>query len=1071
MQRPKNHHNAGRSWGTTTTTNLNLFKRPWFVNIVEDEDEEEKEDGTPTKDAMEEQEEETKEEKEVEQEDTKEEKKEEEVATVEDLIPPQTTTTTATTTEPQTKEEESTVVVDDNGATTDSIDAEPTTPPSPTIAVETTMEDDGAVVSSDDAVVSSDDAINKEDSAAGDVDTTDNTEPTEVEEELIPSTITIDNTDEQPVIVTVDDTAAVGSESTNEPENSVAGEEEEGSNTEDLKSQTSTTATIESSSSSVPSSSPTIESTPITTTTATDDDGDTTVDSSNEKEEEKEPVMEEETNDESQTTTSVATPEPLPSTPPPTITTTTVTPTPSTTEKTETPLSKVEALRAKAKRVRLEAERLDVVLTLDKISKLEIELESPKVLEDADQRALLQVQMIALKKRLEGDVEEKKDVSGSGSGVVVTSNGSAGSSTSTSVVEETRTEPLVPTMETELNETDLQTRVNAFEKTPKFMQKVVAGAAGFDAEEFNTTLVVLKIYADEVKDYDAAANARERGGDVPKFTQEEIDETVQQLQDVPSFVKDFFAEGNTNDTDVAVNLLNRNTRPLATQEEIDKKLEEFSWIPSFMTWVNKTQLAIDLIEMNRLVDSLEEREDAKESGDSDGDLFSGQQNSTISPPFASLFERFGADIGTPTDNLVEGCFPKECRREGEEPTEAEAKIVLQDVLIKDKAWNPSGQPEKVPGGFIIRGTTKYENGTELIAALDANLATSRIRNRVSLFYVFDPTPVTEEQADFGERPPVLFLMGPQVVRDPTPLQAGLVSTVGVVTLWSSAIYPILLNDKYMKLVEEQVAFSDASMPSNIDFINEMAYPLFVTSLAIHFAHEIAHKVVADSNGMNITFPTLIPSFLTGITGSVTSLAAPPKDKQALLDFAIVGPLAGMIVSLLSLYIGITITASTGAEAYANLPALSLQVLRQSSLAGGLMEAVIPGLLNIPDAAGATKALSEVFIPLHPLAIAGFFGLLVNAVNLLPLGRTDGGRVGLALFGRTGLQVAGFFTSAALLVQGLYGSDLLLFFFSFVVLFQGEMEIPQRNEVDDVDFSRVLLATGAGFLVLLTLIPM
>jgi len=68
-------------------------------------------------------------------------------------------------------------------------------------------------------------------------------------------------------------------------------------------------------------------------------------------------------------------------------------------------------------------------------------------------------------------------------------------------------------------------------------------------------------------------------------------------------------------------------------------------------------------------------------------------------------------------------------------------------------------------------------------------------------------------------------------------------------------------------------------------------------------------------------------------------------------------------------------------------------------------------------------------------------------------------------------VAGFFTSAALLIQGLYGSDLLLFFFSFVVLFQGEMEIPQRNEVDDVDFSRVLLATGAGFLVLLTLIPM
>ena len=52
-----------------------------------------------------------------------------------------------------------------------------------------------------------------------------------------------------------------------------------------------------------------------------------------------------------------------------------------------------------------------------------------------------------------------------------------------------------------------------------------------------------------------------------------------------------------------------------------------------------------------------------------------------------------------------------------------------------------------------------------------------------------------------------------------------------------------------------------------------------------------------------------------------------------------------------------------------------------------------------------------------------------------------------------------------------GSDLLLFFFSFLVFFQSEPEVPQENEVDDMDFSRVLLATATGCLVLLTLIPM
>lgn len=57
------------------------------------------------------------------------------------------------------------------------------------------------------------------------------------------------------------------------------------------------------------------------------------------------------------------------------------------------------------------------------------------------------------------------------------------------------------------------------------------------------------------------------------------------------------------------------------------------------------------------------------------------------------------------------------------------------------------------------------------------------------------------------------------------------------------------------------------------------------------------------------------------------------------------------------------------------------------------------------------------------------------------------------------------------ILGISQSDLLLFYFAFIVFFQSELEIPMRNEVDDVDFSRVVLVTFAGFLTLLTLIPM
>ena len=98
-------------------------------------------------------------------------------------------------------------------------------------------------------------------------------------------------------------------------------------------------------------------------------------------------------------------------------------------------------------------------------------------------------------------------------------------------------------------------------------------------------------------------------------------------------------------------------------------------------------------------------------------------------------------------------------------------------------------------------------------------------------------------------------------------------------------------------------------------------------------------------------------------------------------------------------------------------------------------------------------------------------ILSNVSLLNTLTGTDGGRIALTLFGRSGTQFVSLITFIAMFIQGVMGSDLLLFFFSFVIFFQSELEIPQRNEVDDMDFSRVLLATVTGVLVLLTLIPM
>mmetsp|Transcript_18182 Transcript_18182/g.27275 ORF Transcript_18182/g.27275 Transcript_18182/m.27275 type:complete len:168 (+) Transcript_18182:1077-1580(+) len=167
--------------------------------------------------------------------------------------------------------------------------------------------------------------------------------------------------------------------------------------------------------------------------------------------------------------------------------------------------------------------------------------------------------------------------------------------------------------------------------------------------------------------------------------------------------------------------------------------------------------------------------------------------------------------------MIESLFPKTTRREGEEPTEKEMMVAMTDIFVKDNTWSASGKPEKNPGGYIVRGITTYETGKELMEAVDKNLEKSSVRDRISIFYVFDPTPVTEEQMEGGERPPVLFVAGPKVVRDPAPIQRSIISSLALGTVWYNALVPYLLNDKYMKLADEQLALADASMTANLDF--------------------------------------------------------------------------------------------------------------------------------------------------------------------------------------------------------------------------------------------------------------
>jgi membrane-associated protease RseP (regulator of RpoE activity) len=123
--------------------------------------------------------------------------------------------------------------------------------------------------------------------------------------------------------------------------------------------------------------------------------------------------------------------------------------------------------------------------------------------------------------------------------------------------------------------------------------------------------------------------------------------------------------------------------------------------------------------------------------------------------------------------------------------------------------------------------------------------------------------------------------------------------------------------------------------------------------------------------------------ITGVTSTVTTFKTLPKNKKQMFDFSVAGPLVGALGSLAAIALGSQLTLTSDP---ATLPALPLEILRQSTLGGGIIEAVLgSGSLSVPPGSLGTAAVSGMTIPLHPIALAGYISLFVHALSLLPIG--------------------------------------------------------------------------------------
>lgn len=240
------------------------------------------------------------------------------------------------------------------------------------------------------------------------------------------------------------------------------------------------------------------------------------------------------------------------------------------------------------------------------------------------------------------------------------------------------------------------------------------------------------------------------------------------------------------------------------------------------------------------------------------------------------------------------------------------------------------------------------------------------------------------------------------------------------------------------------------------FLSSVAYALAL--IVILGTHELGHYLAARRYNIRATLPYFIPvPFFLGTLGAFIQLRSPVPNRKALFDVGIAGPLAGLLMTLPLLLWGLA--HSTVAASPENASLLNFQALDPGA-------SIILALL-IKLAMGSQVTLSA-SVQLHPVAIAGCLGLVVTALNLMPVGQLDGGHIVHAMYGQRVGAIIG--QISRFLVLGLVTIHPELLIWAILLFFIPAVDEPALNDVSELDNRRDLVGLITLTILVLIILP-
>jgi membrane-associated protease RseP (regulator of RpoE activity) len=256
-------------------------------------------------------------------------------------------------------------------------------------------------------------------------------------------------------------------------------------------------------------------------------------------------------------------------------------------------------------------------------------------------------------------------------------------------------------------------------------------------------------------------------------------------------------------------------------------------------------------------------------------------------------------------------------------------------------------------------------------------------------------------------------------------------------------------------------------------------PFALSMMSILLVHELGHYFASRYHKMAVTLPFFIPfpSPPFGTMGAVIQLKEAPKNKRTLLDVGIAGPLAGLVVAVPLLFIGLS------QSALGPIPATPNNFLEGNSIlylfakfavfhqmlpapATYSMPPVLQWLAyffsGMPSPAGGT----DVF--LGPVAWAAWGGLLVTSLNLIPAGQLDGGHMLYVLIGGKRLRALLPALMIMLTIFGIFSYSWLLWV--LLLNFFGRMTDEPRDQITELGPGRRALAIFGVVVFFLVFMP-